>query len=86
MHWDALKGILRPRLVVSNCFLDKTTLKLLFGSEKLCLLLFDVDRTEELTSGQLVEMEEDLQQQLARTEERVREEVRSQTSLMCSDL
>ncbi|KTG34705.1 hypothetical protein cypCar_00017146 [Cyprinus carpio] len=31
-------------------------------------------RTEELTSGQLVEMEEDLQQQLARTEERVREE------------
>ncbi|XP_016376785.1 ras and EF-hand domain-containing protein isoform X1 [Sinocyclocheilus rhinocerous] len=31
-------------------------------------------RTEELTSNQLAEMEEDLQQQLARTEERVREE------------
>ncbi|RXN21303.1 ras and EF-hand domain-containing -like protein [Labeo rohita] len=31
-------------------------------------------RTEELTSSQLVEMEEDLQQQLARTEKRVREE------------
>ncbi|XP_067275047.1 ras and EF-hand domain-containing protein [Pseudorasbora parva] len=31
-------------------------------------------RTEELTSSQLEEMEEDLQQQLARTEERVREE------------
>ncbi|XP_016376786.1 ras and EF-hand domain-containing protein isoform X2 [Sinocyclocheilus rhinocerous] len=30
--------------------------------------------TEELTSNQLAEMEEDLQQQLARTEERVREE------------
>ncbi|XP_016344164.1 ras and EF-hand domain-containing protein-like isoform X1 [Sinocyclocheilus anshuiensis] len=30
--------------------------------------------TEELTSSQLAEMEEDLQQQLARTEERVREE------------
>ncbi|XP_059420904.1 ras and EF-hand domain-containing protein-like [Carassius carassius] len=31
-------------------------------------------RTEELTSSQLAEMEEDLQQQLAHTEERVREE------------
>ncbi len=61
---------------VSNCFLDKS-LKLPFGSEKLCLMLFDVNRTEELTSSQLAEMEEDLQQQLARTEERVREEVRS---------
>lgn len=77
VHLDALKGILRPRPAVSNCFLDKNTLKLPFGSEKLCLMLFDVNRTEELTSGQLAEMEEDLQQQLARTEERVREEVRS---------
>ncbi|XP_052388306.1 ras and EF-hand domain-containing protein-like isoform X3 [Carassius gibelio] len=33
-------------------------------------------RTEELTSSQLTEMEEDLQQQLAHTEERVREEER----------
>ncbi|XP_016376233.1 ras and EF-hand domain-containing protein-like [Sinocyclocheilus rhinocerous] len=32
-------------------------------------------RTEELTSSQLAEMEEDLQQQLSRTEERVREEL-----------
>lgn len=43
-------------------------------------MLFDENRTGELTSSQLAEMEEDLQQQLARTEERVREEVRSQTS------
>lgn len=49
-------------------------------------MLFDVNRTEELTSSQLAEMEEDLQQQLARTEERVREEVRSQTSLICGDV
>uniref|UniRef100_A0A673GVT5 Ras and EF-hand domain-containing protein-like n=2 Tax=Sinocyclocheilus rhinocerous TaxID=307959 RepID=A0A673GVT5_9TELE len=57
-----------------NALDGDVTLKLPFGSEKLCLMLFDVNRTEELTSSQLAEMEEDLQQQLSRTEERVREE------------
>lgn len=53
---------------------------------KVCIYIFDwlLYRTEELTSCQFAEIEEDLQQHLARTETRVREEVRSHVH--CHDM
>lgn len=38
-------------------------------------ILFCSNRTEEMNNSQLTELEEDIQQQLARTEERVRDNV-----------
>lgn len=38
-------------------------------------VLFDSNRAEEMNNSQLTELEDDIQQQLARTEERVRDEV-----------